>query len=237
MATGFGRMLSEAREARGLTLEQIERDTRIVRRYLVALEQEDLQIFPAEVYARGFLRSYASYLGLNPAELVALLPGQAPPEPPPPMITRPPAADDEPLGAQAAPQGRRLPALPSPPWLGPVVTAAALVAAAALLARFAGDNADPAALGTGRLTTGGLVARMGSGVAPGSGPEVAERMPRLTGLDEQDALAQLAALGITPFVIDVPSRDAPPGQVIRQSPGPAARVGTATVTIVVSRGG
>ncbi len=58
--TGLGRMLSEARQARGVTLEQAERDTRIVRRYLAALEQEDFGAFPAEVYARGFLRSYGS---------------------------------------------------------------------------------------------------------------------------------------------------------------------------------
>ena len=236
MPTGLGQMLSEAREARGLTLEQVERDTRIVRRYLVALEQEDLDVFPAEVYARGFLRSYASYLGLNPAELVALLPGQAPPEPPPPVITRAPVAEDEPLDAQAAPH-RRLPVPSAPPWLGPVGAALTLIVAAALLAGFARTDPDPAALGTGRLTPGGLVARTGSGVAPAGGPEVAGRMPRVTGMDEQDALARLSALGITPFVIEVPSRDVPPGQVIRQSPGPDARVGAATVTIVVSRGG
>src|SRR3712207_5244838 len=88
--TGLGQRLTEAREARGVSLEQVERDTRIVRRYLLALEREDFSVFPAEVYARGFLRSYASYLGLDPAPIVALMPGA--PEPMPAAGARQPPA-------------------------------------------------------------------------------------------------------------------------------------------------
>lgn len=70
----LGLVLIRAREARGLTLEDAERDTRISRRYLQALEAEQFEVIPAPVYARGFLRSYSSYLGLDPQEVLALFP-------------------------------------------------------------------------------------------------------------------------------------------------------------------
>ena len=71
---GIGERLIEAREERGLTLEDAERDTRISRRYLRALEDEAFDIIPAPVYARGFLRSYSQYLGLETAPLLARFP-------------------------------------------------------------------------------------------------------------------------------------------------------------------
>jgi len=70
----LGTWLVRAREARGLTLEDAERDTRISRRYLQALEAEQFEVIPAPVYARGFLRSYSQYLGLDPQEMLALFP-------------------------------------------------------------------------------------------------------------------------------------------------------------------
>jgi cytoskeleton protein RodZ len=70
----LGEWLSRAREARGLTLHDAERDTRISRRYLQALESGELDVIPAPVYARGFLRSYAQYLGLDPQEAMARYP-------------------------------------------------------------------------------------------------------------------------------------------------------------------
>jgi len=85
----LGSRLIRAREARGLTLEDAERDTRISRRYLQALEAEQFEVIPAPVYARGFLRSYSQYLGEDPQEMLALFPrdeddyGGAPPAPPP----------------------------------------------------------------------------------------------------------------------------------------------------------
>jgi hypothetical protein len=70
----LGDWLVRARETRGLTLEDAERDTRISRRYLQALEDERFDIIPAPVYARGFLRSYSQYLGLDPQEAMARYP-------------------------------------------------------------------------------------------------------------------------------------------------------------------
>src|SRR4051812_37467757 len=72
----LGNTLSRARRARGLTLEDAERDTHVSRRYLNALEMEDFSIFPAPVYARGFLRTYSRYLGLNPDDLIRVFPNE-----------------------------------------------------------------------------------------------------------------------------------------------------------------
>ena len=70
----LGARLVRARESRGLTLEDAERDTRISRRYLQALEAEQFDAIPAPVYARGFLRSYSQYLGLEPQQMLQLFP-------------------------------------------------------------------------------------------------------------------------------------------------------------------
>jgi cytoskeletal protein RodZ len=60
--------LRAAREARGADLFRVERDTKIRMKYLTAMEQGNFTELPADVYARGFLRNYASYLGLDPDE-------------------------------------------------------------------------------------------------------------------------------------------------------------------------
>ena len=70
----LGARLIGARESRGLTIEDAERDTRISRRYLQALEAEQFDAIPAPVYARGFLRSYSQYLGLDPQQMLLLFP-------------------------------------------------------------------------------------------------------------------------------------------------------------------
>ncbi len=229
-AVGIGAMLTEAREARGITLEQAERETRIARRYLVALEQEDFAVFPAEVYARGFLRSYAGYLRLNAEELLALMPRTG--------------EDSETSSPRrAARPGRKRP----PSRTRPVLTsrgAAALrltvpVLAALLVALLVGRLASS---GPSPLTVASRVGGRGPLPTPPAGlgteaPAAAQRMPDLRGLDETTALSRLQELGITPFVIEVPSREGPAGTVIRQSPAPNEPVGNQVVTVVISRGG
>jgi cytoskeleton protein RodZ len=61
----IGSSLREARERRGLELDAVQRALRIRRRYLEALESDRFDQLPGEVYARGFLREYAEYLGLD----------------------------------------------------------------------------------------------------------------------------------------------------------------------------
>jgi cytoskeletal protein RodZ len=61
----IGATLREARERRQLTWEQVEADTKIRAKYLRALEEEEFDSLPSGTYVRGFLRAYASYLGLD----------------------------------------------------------------------------------------------------------------------------------------------------------------------------
>jgi transcriptional regulator with XRE-family HTH domain len=112
----LGTRLVRAREARGLTLEDAERDTRISRRYLQALESEQFEAIPAPVYARGFLRSYSQYLGLDPQEMLDLFPRD---DDAPPSYGREPqqrASPENPISAVSAsrPTWRR-PQPPAPP--------------------------------------------------------------------------------------------------------------------------
>ncbi len=80
---GLGERLRNAREARGLSLTAAATQTRIRAAYLQALEEERFDRLPGGVYARGYLRTYARALGLDPDELLAAYPqlfsGPAPP--------------------------------------------------------------------------------------------------------------------------------------------------------------
>jgi cytoskeleton protein RodZ len=61
----LGSSLRETRVRRGLELAQVAAETRIRTRYLQALEEERFERLPGSVYAKGFLRTYADYLGLD----------------------------------------------------------------------------------------------------------------------------------------------------------------------------
>ena len=68
----IGEILRVSREKQNYTLEQVARDTRISKRYVQALEEEEFAVFPGETYLIGFLRNYSEYLGLNPEEMISL---------------------------------------------------------------------------------------------------------------------------------------------------------------------
>jgi cytoskeleton protein RodZ len=61
----IGSSLRRARERLGLELSQAEDATRIRAKYLQALEDERFDVLPAPAYAKGFLRTYADFLGLE----------------------------------------------------------------------------------------------------------------------------------------------------------------------------
>jgi cytoskeletal protein RodZ len=81
----LGERLREAREARGLSPSEVSEKIRIRTVYLIAIEEENWRAVGAPVYIRGFLRTYARFLGLDPEEVVAqfgeLEPGNSAPEP------------------------------------------------------------------------------------------------------------------------------------------------------------
>ena len=78
----IGEALRSAREAQKKTVDEAAAATRIRAGYLDALEQERFEDLGGNVYARGFLRSYASWLGLDPAPLLEAYRAQERPDAP-----------------------------------------------------------------------------------------------------------------------------------------------------------
>ena len=66
----FGPALQRERQRRGIALDDVTRDTRLARRYLLALENESLADLPGRPYNRSYVRTYAKYLGLDADSLV-----------------------------------------------------------------------------------------------------------------------------------------------------------------------
>ncbi len=62
----MGQVLREARGRRNVSLEEVEDQTHIRKKYLTALEADDYAALPEPVYTRGFLEIYADFLGLDP---------------------------------------------------------------------------------------------------------------------------------------------------------------------------
>jgi cytoskeletal protein RodZ len=93
----LGEVLRAAREAKGVDLTRVERETKIRERYLSALERGEYRELPGSVYTRGFLRNYGTYLGLDPEYLIDLyrletstsaIERPRMPSPPKPLATR-----------------------------------------------------------------------------------------------------------------------------------------------------
>jgi cytoskeleton protein RodZ len=61
----IGNSLREARLRQGIDFARVEADTKIRGKYLKALEEERFDVLPGETYVKGFLRTYADYLGLE----------------------------------------------------------------------------------------------------------------------------------------------------------------------------
>jgi cytoskeleton protein RodZ len=72
----FGKLLREAREKKGLSLADVERDTRLRRAQIEALEEEDFSKLPSGIFRKGLLRSYVSYLGLDLNEVMGHYQGE-----------------------------------------------------------------------------------------------------------------------------------------------------------------
>ena len=68
----LGRLLRETREEKRITLDQIEKHTRIRQKYILALEEGRYEELPTPGHIHGFLRNYALRLGLDMEEVEAL---------------------------------------------------------------------------------------------------------------------------------------------------------------------
>ncbi len=218
----FGETLRRARVAKKITFEDAERATRISRRYLQAMEQEEFGILPAPVYARGFLRSYASYLGLNPSELLPMFPvGEVEEQrlAPLPKVR----------GAKSWSMGGLIP-----------VVALGLLVLLVIALYSIGLEESSGSLSRARSAVGDAVpeaALTSEGqtvVGASSGPVF--DLPDLTGISLAQATATIEETGASYVIIGVHDSDVPTGQVVGQLPGPGTPVGRGDfVTLVVSR--
>ena len=73
----FGGSLKAAREARNLTQSDVAAKLKLTARQIEALEQEDFDHLPSEVFVRGFVRNYARLVGIEPDSLIAPVDAQA----------------------------------------------------------------------------------------------------------------------------------------------------------------
>jgi len=77
MNGSIGQQLRQARQEKNLSLLQIAQATHIRQHYLEAMEADDFAHLPSKAQARGFLRAFASYVGLNADALLAELSGDS----------------------------------------------------------------------------------------------------------------------------------------------------------------
>lgn len=68
-----GEILKSAREAKKITLDVVNQNTKISVDVLAALEQDDLDSFESDIYLKGFLRTYAKYLGVDATDVLRAL--------------------------------------------------------------------------------------------------------------------------------------------------------------------
>ena len=136
----FGQILRDAREAKGLSTSQVAAKTHILVQIIEGMENEDFHRIPAAIYGRGFVKSYAACVGLDPQPLlrefmdiyegrraptvqIRPVPTAEPPTPPPmpapppsepAPLWDPPAPDPVPAYPEPAPIPEPVPAFPEP---------------------------------------------------------------------------------------------------------------------------
>lgn len=121
---GAGAQLRAAREAAGLSLDQVAQQLKLAPRQVRALEDEDFGVLPGRTFTRGFMRNYARLVNLDPDLLVAHMPdaAHAPSLESPALHSTGTTMAELPTAHAHAPSFAR--------WLIPLVLVAAIVAAA-----------------------------------------------------------------------------------------------------------
>ena len=213
----LGETLRRARTAKGITIEDAERVTRIPRKYLEALELENFSILPAPVYARGFLRSYAGYLGLEPGELLPFFP----------------------VGHVDEPTLDPLPEIDEPrTWNLNGIVAMAVVGLLVLLVigLYSLGHDSSSAFPQSGVNTSPIIAGAGDQSSSGQNNGVAAALPDLVGQTQQQAISLIRATGADYIIVGVRQNGTPAGQVVSQDPPSGHNVGPGDlVTINVSQ--
>ena len=74
----IGKILRKAREEKGYTLDDLQQMTKIQKRYLIAIEDENFDELPGDFYVRAFIKQYANTVGLDGNELLQKYDDQLP---------------------------------------------------------------------------------------------------------------------------------------------------------------
>ena len=150
---GVGPALRKARLARGVSIEEAARDTRMRPEFLQALEQEEYERLLGDVYVRGCLRSYATYLGLSPDKAVELYTHHAVEPAPMPAVQPSKPTSDLAMGAPRRRDNHRL--------IGMIAAVVLVLAAALGLLSTRNSTPEPADLPSsapqGSAPTNGIV--------------------------------------------------------------------------------
>jgi cytoskeletal protein RodZ len=123
----FGRYLQAIRIGRDIRLEQVAEETRIAISTLEAIENEDFNRLPPDVFLKGFLRAYAKVIGADPDEAVRRYEARCK------LLQNGAAVDQEPQGIRSGLQGRL--------WVA-LILLAGLVAATLLGYQYWGQNRE-----------------------------------------------------------------------------------------------
>lgn len=70
--SGLGDLLKEARKEKGYSLDDLQAITKIQKRYLAGIENEDYSMMPGSFYVRAFIKQYAEAVGLDAQEMLSL---------------------------------------------------------------------------------------------------------------------------------------------------------------------
>lgn len=136
----IGAYLQETRVSQGKTLEDAAGVTRIGKNYLLAIEGDQYDKLPGPSYLKGFLRIYATYLGLSGDTIISLYEQSHAP-----AAIRSPESGAPPLPGKdrESREGRRL-------WLVPVVLLVLILALASLTGKRDDSPAPPSPPGQGK---------------------------------------------------------------------------------------
>jgi len=71
MVTSVGQLLKEERQKKHISLDEVEKQTRIRRKNIEAVEKGDWRIFSSKTYIQGIIRTYSTYLDLDDEKILA----------------------------------------------------------------------------------------------------------------------------------------------------------------------
>lgn len=234
--TGIGDELKQARIRRGRSIAQAHQATRIARHYLEALEEEDWGRMPAAPFARGFLSSYAQYLGLDEGPLLERFP----------FLPSAPGeglqlSDETIESYQAAerssnPREEIRPArINLGPWLAAAVVILVIIAGVVAVVSLR-DEVEPVDPVRDIPGVDDEVREVESAVSATPRNLEFEPLPDLLTYDSRQAINYVKLLDV-PYVVISIYDDTPVGTVLEQSPPPGAEPPEdAVITLVVSRG-